>query len=205
MRKGIGFLAVATLLLWPAALHSQAQTSPNKQFLRDPPQPNAARFEPLVNFHQVTRNLYRSAQPRPLQLEGLYHQYGVRNVISLKTTGDDRLIAAGLRMKISRFELPPLPWTSDQIWASKQTLVAALRELGRSVRTAPTLLHCTNGSDRTGLVTALYQILYEGWDKERAIAEMEKPKYDFHKYLQGIPSFIHEVNIAQLRREVGVP
>jgi len=54
-------------------------------------------------------------------------------------------------------------------------------------------------------VTALYQILYEGWDKERAIAEMEKPKYDFHKYLQGIPSFIREVNIAQLRREVGVP
>ncbi len=36
----------------------------------------------------------------------------------------------------------------------------------------PILIHCRGGSDRTGIVSALYQIEFMGWSKERARAEM---------------------------------
>ncbi len=180
---------VLLALLCSSVAVAQAQPSADTEFPRVATQPRAARLQSLANFHQVAKNFYRSAQPNSLHLQALYEEDGVRSVISLKTTGHDEFMATNLprgAVKFTRFELPPQPWTSRSIWTSKQNLVAALRELRRSVQTAPTLLHCTNGSDRTGLVTALYQILYEGWDK-------------------GIPRFIREVDVEQLRRAVAVP
>ena len=67
------------------------------------------------------------------------------------------------------------------------------------------MLHCQHGADRTGLITALYRILYEGWSKPAAIDEMINGKFGYHAVWEHIPRYIQRVNVEQLRRDVNVP
>ena len=194
-------LAVLPLLASVASGHAQIARDDRYPLLGA--QPNAARLQ-LTNFHVVTHNFYRSAQPTGEDLRILQEQYGVRTVISLKSTGNDRYLTYGLSVRIiPAFKLNPQPISVTVVRRDRPKIVNALRALRRSVREGPTLLHCTNGSDRTGLVVALYRMIYENVGAEDAIREMQK--YDFHPYLAGIPAFIREVDIAALRRDVGVP
>jgi hypothetical protein len=39
--------------------------------------------------------------------------------------------------------------------------------------TYPVLIHCRAGLHRTGIMTAIYRMEYQGWSRERAIAEMK--------------------------------
>jgi protein-tyrosine phosphatase len=85
-------------------------------------------------------------------------------------------------------------------------VLKALRDLRRSTKKAPTLLHCENGSDRTGLITALYRIIYEDWSPAQAVAELEEPRFGFHYwYWSAIVGYIQSSrNIDFLKQQLGV-
>jgi protein tyrosine/serine phosphatase len=90
-------------------------------------------------------------------------------------------------------------------WALEQdSIVGALRALRFASRKGPTLLHCEHGSDRTGLITALYRITYEGWTKKAALSEMMEKAYGFHPIWGNIPEYIRRVDVKQLRQAIGV-
>ena len=36
----------------------------------------------------------------------------------------------------------------------------------------PIFVHCLHGKDRTGLMMAAYRVAFDGWDSQRAYAEM---------------------------------
>ena len=62
-----------------------------------------------------------------------------------------------------------------QVWdIDEKLLLETLRVLRRAALQGPTLLHCDYGTERTGLITALYRMAYQGWSKEAALAEMEQ-------------------------------
>lgn len=188
------------LLAWSlATAHAQSVRDE-----RLPTQPTVATLQLPRNFHKASENLYRSAQPNSEELRTLYEQYGVRTVISLKTTGNDANLKTDLPIRIvPRLALNPRPFRVEQVRQDRPKIVRALRELRRAVQQGPALVHCTNGSDRTGLVTALYRVLYDDKSKEDAIKELNDPKYGFFRPFRGIPAFIREVDIDQLRREIG--
>ena len=87
----------------------------------------------------------------------------------------------------------------------REDVVGALRTLRRAEKDGPVLLHCQHGADRTGLITALYRIAYEGWSKPAALEEMQKGQFGYHAVWGNIPRYIQKANIERLRREVGVP
>jgi protein tyrosine/serine phosphatase len=87
----------------------------------------------------------------------------------------------------------------------REDVVGALRTLRSETRTGPTLLHCTLGADRTGLVAALYRMIYQGWSKEDALEEMEHGGFGFHDIWINIPRFIHELDMGELKRDVALP
>lgn len=152
----------------------------------------------LQNLHRVAPNLYRSAQPEgETAFRELIGRYGIKTVVSLRTVGRDEPITNGLGLRLMRFPIHAGTLERDSI-------VAALRELRLATRHGPTLLHCEWGSDRTGLITALYRILYQHWTKEDAILEMTAGPYGFHSMWTNIPAFIRQVDTEQLRREIGV-
>jgi protein tyrosine/serine phosphatase len=74
----------------------------------------------------------------------------------------------------------------------------------RIIKTAksPIVIHCWHGSDRTGLISAMYRILYQGWSKEEAIEELMKGGYGYHSLYRNIPAYIRKVNIESIRSAV---
>src|SRR5262249_5394691 len=149
------------------------------------------------NLHRVDDNFFRSAQPDAAGFKGLAAQYGVRTVISLRAFNADEPYARGLDLRLIRY--PIHTWNIERAY-----VVGALRTLRKAKAEAPVLLHCQHGADRTGLVTALYRILYQGWDKDAALDEMQNGDFGYHAVWGNIPRFIRRVNTEELKRDVGV-
>lgn len=51
-------------------------------------------------------------------------------------------------------------------------VLAALRAIQDAETKGPVLMHCKHGSDRTGLMAAMYRVVIQGWSKEDALNEM---------------------------------
>ena len=120
------------------------------------------------NFHAVTPGeAYRCAQPSYSRLEKYVKQYGIKSVINLrgKNTG--------------------VSWYSDEtrfcmingvkhydiaLSATHKPTPQQLNEILTVIRTAPrpVLIHCKAGSDRSGLVAAMWKVLVDGQTKPEA-------------------------------------
>lgn len=147
------------------------------------------------NLHHVTTNFFRSAQPEPEGFRRLANQYGVRSVVCLRAFHSDVPLIAGLPLRLYTFGMHT--WHIE-----REDVVGALHALRTSMARAPTLVHCEHGADRTGLITALYRVLYQGWSKDRAIDEMENGQFGFHDVWINIPAYIRDTDTAKLKRDV---
>ena len=154
------------------------------------------RMDGAPNLHRITPDLYRSAQP---SLEGFKNlkTLGIQTVINLRDGDhDDRAIAeVGFR-----FALVPL----SAMHIRPEANVRILRLLGDPGR-GPTLIHCQHGADRTGMITALYRMVYQRWDRAKAIEEMRKGGYGFHSIWRGLVDYLERVDVDALRRDVTEP
>jgi protein tyrosine/serine phosphatase len=150
------------------------------------------------NLHRVEEKFFRSAQPDAQGFKGLSTTHGVRTVISLRAFNSDEPLTSGLGLKLVRIRINTWNIQRDDV-------VAALQNLRRASRDAPILLHCQHGADRTGMITALYRVLYQGWSKVAALDEMQNGMFGYHAVWGNIPRFIRRVDVEQLRRDVGVP
>ena len=108
--------------------------------------------EPLGNFHEVSKGIFRSALPSP---EGypLLKKKGIRTILNLTGGAADERKRAGpeilvVEVPMSGFQKP----TFEQ-------MDRALDELAKAVR--PVLVHCTHGKDRTGFVIASWRVYVE--------------------------------------------
>lgn len=108
------------------------------------------------NFHVVEAGrVYRSAQMSESELNRMIAQYGIRSVLNLRGAypGEawyDNEVAVSRANGIDHFDYALRP---DKLVNVKQS-----EELLQAIRNAPSplLIHCKMGSDRTGLVSALY-------------------------------------------------
>jgi protein tyrosine/serine phosphatase len=151
----------------------------------------------VPNLHQVEHNFFRSAQPDAQGFRMLATQYGVRTVVSLRAFNSDEPLTRGLNLRLVRFKIHT--WHIE-----REDVVGALRALRSATKEGPVLLHCQHGADRTGLIAALYRVLYEGWSKQAATDEMLNGNFGYHAVWGNIPKFIRNVDVARLKQEVGV-
>jgi protein tyrosine/serine phosphatase len=150
--------------------------------------------EGVPNLYLVAPNFYRSAQPTEKGFRAIVQQKGIRTVINLRAFHSDEALTKGLRLRLFDFRMHA--WHIEQ-----EDVVGALRALRLSMTIGPTLVHCEHGADRTGLITALYRILYQGWSKDAAIGEMENGSFGFHDVWINIPLYIRMIDIEQLKRD----
>jgi protein tyrosine/serine phosphatase len=155
-------------------------------------------LEGAPNLHRVEEKFFRSAQPDAKGFQGLSTTHGVRTVVSLRAFNADEPLARGLDLKLVRIRINT--WNIH-----RADVVAALQNLRRASRDAPVLLHCQHGADRTGMISALYRILYQDWSKTAALDEMQNGKFGYHAVWGNIPRFIRRVDVEGLRRDVAVP
>ena len=149
----------------------------------------------LPNLCKVSQTLYRGAQPSAegcAQLKKL----GIRTVINLRTFhGESQpCFDCGLEYRLISMEATH-PEDDD--------VVAFLKVVGDANRT-PVFVHCQHGSDRTGLMVAMYRICIEHWTKEQAIAEMTEGGTGFHAIFQNLLGYIRRLDVEKIRRQAGL-
>ena len=194
------FLAPFTTLLCVVAFAAKAQNSE----MEVPTDRNPSWALKVLDVPEVPKlflvepNFYRSPQPTEDGFKALVMRKGLRTAVSLRASHSDDALTQGLGLRLFDFKMHA--WHIE-----REDVVGALRALRSETRTGPTLLHCTLGADRTGLVAALYRMIYQGWSKEDALEEMEHGGFGFHDIWINIPHFIDEIDMGQLKRDIAAP
>ncbi|MCR4541012.1 tyrosine-protein phosphatase [Pseudomonas sp. 18.1.10] len=115
------------------------------------------------NLHQMTPTLYRSALPDSGAVP-LLEQLKIGTVINFLPESDANwLKAPGIRQV-------QLSYRTNHV--DDSDVLAALRAIKEAEANGPVLMHCKHGSDRTGLMAAMYRVVVQGWSKEDALNEM---------------------------------
>jgi protein tyrosine/serine phosphatase len=190
-------LPLLAMLLSALAYSARAQDSQASP--RDPTWAQKVADVPEIpKLFAVEANFYRSPQPTEAGFKAMVMRKGLRSVVNLRASHSDDSLTQGLGLHLFDFKMHA--WHIE-----REDVVGALRALRNETRMGPALLHCTLGADRTGLVAALYRMIYKGWSKQAALEEMEHGGFGFHDIWINIPRFIDELDIDQLNRDVGVP
>jgi protein tyrosine phosphatase (PTP) superfamily phosphohydrolase (DUF442 family) len=149
----------------------------------------------VKNFYKVNEHIYRSAQPDAEGMQEM-HEMGIRHILNLRSRQTDGSSAKDLELTLHNVKMFPHNIEDEDI-------IKALRII-KSAK-GPLLIHCLYGSDRTGVVIAMYRIVLQNWTREDALKEMINGGYGFHTIYKNIPSYIKNADIERIRAEVNKP
>jgi protein tyrosine/serine phosphatase len=115
-----------------------------------------------ANFRTiVSGEAYRSGQMDAAQLSRVIQEYGIKSIINLRGTTDAPALYQGEMETAKRLGVQHYDFSLS---ATNEITVSQMDDLIRTLREAPkpVLIHCQAGSDRTGLVSALYCLTLKG-------------------------------------------
>ena len=174
------------LMMAPAS--SQAPAKPERNPDWATPMPHVS------NLHQVTPVLYRSAmldRADVAQLQAL----GVKTVISLRSFHSDTEVLEGSGIRTVRIPI--------NTWAIRDRhVIEAMRSIRAAEQEGPVLLHCLHGADRTGMMIAMYRMLYQDWPRDKAIDELKNGGYGYHAVWKNIERYLSRVNVEGIRARI---
>ncbi|MFH0965144.1 MAG: tyrosine-protein phosphatase [Planctomycetota bacterium] len=198
MRRGI-FLSIAVVVLLALVLYALGPADLLAVTGRAQEKPTATRPSTwatalerpgLTNFHQVTADLYRGAQPTAEGMRQL-EKLGVKTVVNLRTGHSDREDLVGSMLDYE--EIPIEPWKIEE-----EEVARFLRVVSDPAR-MPVFVHCRRGADRTGLACAVYRIAVCGWSKEEAIREMTRGGFAFASTWGNMVRYLEKLDVERLR------
>jgi protein tyrosine phosphatase (PTP) superfamily phosphohydrolase (DUF442 family) len=149
----------------------------------------------LSNLFKVSDELYRGAQPDDVGFASL-NQLGIRSVVNLRTFHSDR--SECKENGLNYFHI------SVQAWAGEDEEVVELLKVVADPENQPVFVHCMHGADRTGVMSAVYRIVIQGWSKEDAIKEMTEGGYGFHSVWQNLINYVEELDVDRIKAEAGL-
>jgi protein tyrosine phosphatase (PTP) superfamily phosphohydrolase (DUF442 family) len=136
----------------------------------DHPFPNSTIF----NFGWANKNIARGSQPHGnADYEGL-KKFGFKTVLNLR---DDALSIEPVFAKQYGLEYRRIPMSSTA--APKLESVRAALIVLRNPANFPVFLHCEGGHHRTSLIIAVYRVVVDGWDKQKAWREAKE--FDYYR------------------------
>jgi protein tyrosine/serine phosphatase len=124
------------------------------------------------NLHAVEAGvLYRSAQPSAAELASTVRQYGIKSVLNLRgpNAGSpwyEEELAASRALGLAHYDY--------SLSAKRFVTGGQIADIVKILREAPKplLIHCKSGSDRAGLVAALYRYVIAGASATEADREL---------------------------------
>ena len=146
---------------------------------------------PWLNFEVVHEGrLLRSGQAQEADLEWMHEEYGLETIINLrgKSDGHQNIFAHNNNIRMVVLDMsaddPPTPRQMEFFFSIMRGDTIDMREYEDILEKTtavqkkkvkfelPVLIHCQGGSDRTGVMVALYRMAFQGWDLEEAKNEM---------------------------------
>lgn len=147
-----------------------------------------------MNLFEIDEGLYRSQQPTKEDIAQI-QALGIKTIINLRGFhSDDDII------KNTEIELVRIPIHTWRI--RNEDIIQALKAIEEARQHGPVLIHCQHGADRTGLVSAMYRLIYQGWSKEEAWQELEQGGFGYHSIWVNIPKYIENVNLELIKNEL---
>jgi len=131
----------------------------------------------IDNFGRVNANYYRGAQPNGHDYADLA-AIGVKMVIDLTADGQ---AGEGTLVRDAGMKFVRIPMTTHD--EPSRDDVAKFLSLVHDPANQPVFVHCQGGRHRTGVMTAVYRMTQDGWDANRAFAEMQRYRFG--------PAFLH--------------
>ncbi|MCK4999803.1 MAG: dual specificity protein phosphatase family protein [Anaerohalosphaera sp.] len=150
-------------------------------------------LEGCPNLHKVSDELYRSAQPEDEGFAEL-EKVGIKTVINLRKWHSDTDEIKGTGMNYVPIKM--------KTWEPEDEHVIKFLTTVCDPSKQPVLVHCQHGADRTGMMSAIYRIVVQDWEKEDAIKEMVEGGYDYHSMWTGLPKFIRELDVEKVKEAV---
>ena len=190
------FLGLAALLPVAAGAQSPAATPAPVTVARSTQWAVPVTLDGVPNLHRITPTLYRSEQPTALGMKNL-EKLGIRTVINLRFFNNDSKEVEGTGLRTERVKI--LTWNIDD-----DHVVEVMRMLRQS-ENGPFLIHCQHGADRTGLMSAMYRVLEQGWSVDDALAELTDGGYGYHSVWTNILRYVRAADIDKLRAAVAAP
>ncbi|MBO9666814.1 MAG: tyrosine-protein phosphatase [Bdellovibrio sp.] len=121
------------------------------------------------NFHEIDRGrFYRSAQLDSKEFSHYIQAYGIKTIISLREAEpkerwyQDELVVSR-KYGVEHHDIPMLA----EMIPHRENLIRLLDLYKSAPR--PILIHCQGGADRSGEVSAIYQMLYQGKSREESL------------------------------------
>jgi protein tyrosine/serine phosphatase len=196
LRRRIVFFVSAAALLF-SVYSSYATTCETTSMIGPRPSTWAIQMKStchVPNFYKINNDLYRSAQPTAIGMEQLRQQIGIKTIINLRTFHSDTDEIGSSDLLNERLYLKN--WHVEDEDVIKVMRILANRENG------PYLIHCWHGADRTGVMCAMYRIIYQGWTKEQVIDEMVNGGYGFYHLWTNIIHYIQSADIDRLKKAI---
>jgi tyrosine-protein phosphatase SIW14 len=147
------------------------------------------------NVYQLNAALYRGGH---VSQRGACHlrALGINTVVSLRLVDRDAKFAA--RAGFNYVHIPFKTWQPDE------DQVVEFLKIAVNPDCQPVYVYCNRGSERTGMMSATYRVVVEGWSKEDAIAEMTEGPFDYHPVWKKVVQFIRCMDVERLRERVGL-
>ena len=149
-------------------------------------QPIAAQY----NLYQMSPTLYRSALPDS-EAQALLDKLKIGTVINFLNEPDDTWLKTPGVVQVQ------LPYRTNHV--DDADVLTALRAIQSAQARGPVLMHCKHGSDRTGLMSAMYRVVVEGWSKEDALKEMTQGGFGESSHHKDGAAYLMKADIPKLR------
>lgn len=191
-------LVMAIVATLATSANAEDTRRATEQASRTPSRPatwaEPVKLDGVPNLWRITPTLYRSEQPTALGMKNL-EKLGIRTVISLRAFHSDAADVKGTSLRTEHVRI--FTWDIDDA-----DVVTVMRLL-RHPENGPFLIHCQHGADRTGVMSAMYRVLEQGWSRDDALAELEDGGYGYHTLWRNILRYVRSADVAKLRTAIG--
>ena len=144
----------------------------------------------VPNLYKVSDDLYRSAQPTAEGMKNL-EKIGIKTIVNLRSFHSDRDEIGDTGLQCERIYL--------KLWRPEEEDAVKFLRIVTDPSKTPVLVHCQHGSDRTGIMCALYRVAVEEWDKEVALCEMTQGGFGFHSVWGNLIGWFEELDVEEIK------
>ncbi|KAI2677756.1 dual specificity protein phosphatase family protein [Pseudomonas sp. TNT3] len=182
-------LSFATLLLSLAAFFNLSFAHAEDTALPRPAE-WAQSVEGQYNLYQMSPTLYRSALPDQGAVP-LLKKLNVATVIDFLPESDSSWLSSPDIAQVQ------LPYRTNHV--DDADVLKALRAIQTAQANGSVLMHCKHGSDRTGLMAAMYRVVVQGWSKEDALSEMTQGGFGDSTHFKESVRYMMRADVDKLR------
>lgn len=149
------------------------------------------------NFYQVDNQLFRSEQLTETDI-GLLKTQGIDTIVNLRFFNRDKNDEHLDNQDFTLINRPLLTWAvKPKQLAEILFTIENQQKQGKKV-----LVHCYHGADRTGIVVAMYRIIYQNWTIDQAKQEMQQGGYGYHKIWKNLANLLTEEKVAEVKQQL---